>query len=301
MTKVKPFVKWAGGKTQLLDELADRLPSSVKESGVIDNYIEPFVGGGAFFFYLKARYDIKNAVLIDNNTDLINAYKIVKNNSRELIKRLATLQKSYLKKTSAERERFFYKMRDEYNRARGKRVSSVSDRVNRAALLIALNKTCFNGLYRQNSKGKFNVPHGRYKNPRILDEENLLAVSRALKGVKLIRGDFERARGYARRDTLIYFDPPYRPLNATSSFTAYTKDGFSDDDQRRLAKLCRDLSDLDASLILSNSDPGNENARDRFFHKIYDGFNISRVEASRMLNCDGARRGHISELLISNF
>jgi DNA adenine methylase len=298
----KPFMKWAGGKTQLLDKLESHLPDKFRQSGKIDCYIEPFVGGGAFFFYLKSRYCIKKAYLIDNNHDLILTYKVIQSNPTDLIEVLSSLQNKYLKCDDSARSGFYYKIREQYNYQRNNinYCEFSAEWTNRASFVIFLNKTCFNGLFRQNSSGAFNVPHGRYKNPKICDYQNIIDVSNALKGVQILNADFSECKKYAKSGSLVYFDPPYRPLNATSSFTSYTKAGFCDDEQIRLADLCQDLSKEGVSVLLSNSDPTNENKYDRFFEDIYNGFNIENVLASRMINCNGARRGQIRELLITN-
>lgn len=299
----KPFLKWVGGKTQLLNGLESRLPDRIKSTKEIDCYVEPFVGGGALFFYLKNRYKINKAYLIDNNQDLVLTYGVIKNQAGKLIRELKILQTKYLKCGDAKRAEIFYKIRDRYNKRRNiidyKKPSDVW--VKRASFVIFLNKTCFNGLFRQNSNGDFNVPHGRYKNPKICDSENIKEVSRALKSVKIICADFEECRKYAQSGSLVYFDPPYRPLNNTSSFTSYTKNGFCDNEQIRLANLCKEFSQKGVYVLLSNSDPTNENKKDLFFDDIYREFNIQRVLATRMVNCSGDRRGQIRELLIANY
>ena len=263
----KPFLKWVGGKTQLLNDLEARLPENIKSAKVIDCYIEPFVGGGALFFYLKNRYQINKAYLIDNNQDLILTYKVIKTRANKLIKELNSLQNKYLKYGDSERTKFFYKIRHKYNQQK-KRVNynKPSDNwVKRASFVIFLNKTCFNGLFRQNSNAAFNVPHGCYENPKICDSENIKKVSKALKGIKIICADFEECRKYTKPGSLVYFDPPYRPLNNTSSFTAYTKNGFCDNEQMRLANLCKEFSQKGVYVLLSNSDPTNENQRRNLF------------------------------------
>ncbi|MCG2686676.1 Dam family site-specific DNA-(adenine-N6)-methyltransferase [Candidatus Parcubacteria bacterium] len=301
--QVKPFLKWVGGKTQLLDKLEARLPEKIKSTKVIDCYIESFVGGGALFFYLRNRYQINKAYLIDNNQDLILTYKVIQGQASKLIKELNLLQNKYLKFDDSDRTEFYYKIRTKYNQQK-KEVdcNKLSDIwVERASFVIFLNKTCFNGLFRQNGSGGFNVPHGRYKNPKICDSENIKKVSEVLKGARIIRGDFAECRKYAKPGALVYFDPPYRPLNATSSFTGYTKKGFCDNEQMRLAKLCKEFSQKEVYVLLSNSDPTNENKKDSFFDNIYSDFNIQRVLANRMVNCNGDKRGQIRELLIANY
>lgn len=299
----KPFLKWVGGKTQLLNELEGRLPDDINVTKVINCYIEPFVGGGALFFYLRNRYQIHKAYLFDNNQDLILTYKVIQRQAGKLIKELSALQKKYLKFDDFGRAEFYYEIRTQCNEQRKDiDYSKASDIwVKRASFIIFLNKTCFNGLFRQNGNGGFNVPHGRYKNPKVCDTENIKETSKALKGARIICADFAECKKYAKPGALVYFDPPYRPLNATSSFTGYTKNGFCDNEQMRLANLCKEFSQKGVYVLLSNSDPTNENEHDSFFDDIYSDFNIQRVLANRMVNCNGDKRGQIRELLIANY
>lgn len=300
----KPFLKWAGGKGQILHELEQRLPEHIKKNQVIETYIEPFVGGGALFFFLKSKYKINKSYLLDNNKDLMVGYKVIQNNPKELIKKLEGLKYRYLRKTDEEKKRNYYRIRKRYN-IQGKKFDYYNyndEWIKRAAYLIFLNKTCFNGLYRLNSNGEFNVPHGRYKNPPILDKKNILEVNRALKDTQIYCADFTQSAQYINGKSLIYFDPPYRPLNNTSSFTSFTKDGFTDEDQRKLSSFYSELSKKEnIYLILSNSDPKNINPNDDFFDELYQKFNIERVRATRMINCDAAKRGFINELIITNY
>ena len=303
LVNARPFLKWVGGKTQLLNELEARLPESIKSNKVINCYIEPFVGGGALFFYLRNKYQINEAYLIDNNQDLILAYKVIQNQANSVIEELSRLQNKYLKLDDVKRAEYYYSIREQYNKQKYEiDYSKTSDIwIKRASFVVFLNKTCFNGLFRQNGNGGFNVPHGRYKNPKICDSGNIKEVSRALKGVRIICADFDQCRKYAKPDALIYFDPPYRPLNATSKFTGYTKKGFCDNEQMRLANLYKEFSQKAVYVLLSNSDPMNENEKDSFFDDIYCDFNIQRVLANRMINCNGDKRGQIKELLIANY
>jgi DNA adenine methylase len=301
--EIKPFVKWAGGKTQLLDELVSRLPSKIKMSKTIDRYVEPFVGGGAFFFYLKSNCEVKEAYLFDINVELIVGYKAIQNNVHDLIYELEKIQDEYIKLPETERKKYYYRARDEYNeqQANFDYENYNINWIKRAAYLIFLNKTCFNGLFRQNKKGKFNVPFGRYKNPTICDEENLLKVHEALKCTHIFAADFEESKQFITKDTLVYFDPPYRPLNKTSNFTSYDKDGFTDEDQIRLSDFYKEMDKKGAFLLLSNSDPKNVDINDDFFDHLYANYKIERVNAKRSINCDGAKRGNITELLIRNY
>lgn len=299
----KPFLKWAGGKSQLIPELSSRLPKAIIDEGVINSYIEPFVGGGAFFFYLKSKYQINKAYLFDINKELIVCYKVLQSNPKELITHLTTLEMEYKDKNEDERRDYYYKIREKYNF----QINTFdynnygTSWIERAAFMIFLNRTCFNGLFRQNRNGEFNVPYGRYKNPKICDIDNIKKVNLALRNTDIICGDFSKSIKYVDYRSLVYFDPPYRPLNPTSSFTSYSKEEFTDEDQKRLAEFYKELDKKGAYLILSNSDPKNQDPNDNFFDDLYKGFVIERVNAKRLINCDPNRRGEIKELIIRNF
>ena len=285
----KPFLKWAGGKGQLLTQIENRLPQGIK-TGKIDTYVEPFVGGGAVFFYMAQRYErIKRFYLFDINQDLVDCYNAIKNDVDSLIDELKELEGKFHPLKKSDRKNFYYRIRDEFN----------SDR--HTAKLIFLNKTCFNGLYRVNRKDEFNVPSGDYKNPKICDAENLKNVSQVLQKAEIICGDFEKSDKYIDDKTFIYFDPPYRPLSPTASFTSYSKDDFNEDAQIRLAQFCRHIYEKGAKFLLSNSDPKNEDTNDHFFEDNYPDFKIERVNASRVINCKGSKRGYIKEILVMNY
>ncbi len=288
----KPFLKWAGGKGQLLADIEKRLPIELK-TGQIETYVEPFVGGGAVFFYVAQRYpSIKNVYLMDINEDLVKCYNSIKQNAKSIINKLKKLENTFIHLDRGQRKDFYYKIRDKFNRDRD------------SAKLIFLNKTCFNGLYRVNRKGEFNVPFGDYKNPRICDKINIQNVSVLLNRTEILCGDFESSDNYINEKTFVYFDPPYRPLSATASFTSYSKEDFSHKDQLRLANFCKHVKEKGARLLLSNSDPKNENPNDSFFEDNYpqiEGFTIERVMATRAINCKGHGRGPIYELIITNY
>ncbi|MBL7145837.1 MAG: DNA adenine methylase [Phycisphaerae bacterium] len=285
----KPFLKWAGGKGQLLAEIECRLPEGLK-TGEIDTYIEPFVGGGAVFFNMAQRYDgIKSFYLFDVNNDLVNCYNAIKNDVESLIDELREFENEFLALEKSERKDFYYRIRGEFNYDRN------------PAKLIFLNKTCFNGLYRVNRKDEFNVPSGDYKKPKICDAENLKNVSQVLQKAEIICADFEESDRYIDDKAFLYFDPPYRPLSPTASFTSYSKDDFNEAAQIRLAWFCRHINAKDAKFLLSNSDPKNEDPNDHFFEDHYREFTIDRVKASRMINCKASGRGQINELLITNY
>lgn len=298
----KPFLKWAGGKTQLLQQFSNYFPKELK-NGEIENYYEPFLGSGAVFFFIKQNYPIKKAFLTDINEELILTFNVVKSDVTELIEELKNLKEDFISLKPNEQELFFYNIRDIYNQKK----SSIdfnnysSKWISRAAQMIFLNKTCFNGLFRLNRKGEFNVPFGRYRSPQILNEENLLRCSEELQIADIFLTDFENIKDYITSKFFIYFDPPYRPISKTSSFTSYSKYNFTEEDQKRLAKFYGELGINGNKLMLSNSDPKNENPSDHFFERLYDKFNIIRVQANRMINCNGDKRGKINELLILNY
>ena len=292
-TLAKPFVKWVGGKTQLLDDIKRTLPSDLPQMKDV-TYVEPFVGGGAVLFWILQQYpNIKKAVINDINPHLITTYQVIKEQPDGLIEQLRILQDEYLLLREDERKNYYLNKREIYN------FSSLS-KTETAALFIFLNRTCFNGLYRVNSKGKFNVPHGRYANPKICDEETIRADSRILQKVEILCGDFAETLAYATPNSLFYFDPPYKPLSKTSSFNSYAKEEFDDNEQIRLRNFCHDISARKANFILSNSDVKGKDENDNFFDEIYHAYNIRRVMATRMVNANPDKRGKLSELMISN-
>ena len=294
---VKPFIKWAGGKGQLLKEIKKIYPFENKK---IDKYAEPFIGGGAVLFDILTNYDIKKAYISDVNKELINIYKVIQNKAEDLITFLKKFEEDYLPLENEERKEYYLQKREEYNNWK-KRYNAENIEEMGAALFIFLNKTCFNGLYRVNKKGEFNVPMGAYKKPLICDEENLRNISILLKNVEIICADYTKSENFIDENTLVYFDPPYRPLTETASFTSYTEFSFNDEEQIRLAEFIKTLNSKNIKVILSNSDPKNVNQDDNFFDDLYKGFNIRRIEASRMINSKGSSRGKITELLINNF
>lgn len=289
----KPFIKWAGGKTQLLTEIESCLSEDfLLQTGI--TYVEPFVGGGATLFYLLKKYpNIKKAVINDINPRLITTYRVVKYQPESLIRELSYLQKEYIPMNCESRKTMFLEQRRRFNE------DNLTD-VETASLFIFLNRTCFNGLYRENSKGKFNVPHGRYANPLICDETTILADSEILQRVEILCGDYSVTIKYAGSDTLYYFGPPYKPLSGTSSFNSYVKEVFDDDEQIRLRDFCNAVSVIGSLFMLSNSDVKGVNPGDDFFDDLYADYSINRVFANRMVNANPKKRGKLSELLITN-
>lgn len=292
---VKPFLKWAGGKGQLLKELENYYPFDT----TITKYAEPFVGGGAVLFDILSKYDIEEVYISDINEELINTYKMVRDNIDVLIALLSSYQEAYLSLNTEARKEYYLAKRQRFNQL--KINGNANENIEKAVLMIFLNKTCFNGLYRVNRKGKFNVPMGAYKNPTICDENNLRAVSEKLQNVIIICGDYRESAEFIDENTFVYFDPPYRPITDTASFTAYTEDLFNDEKQIELARFVDDMDKKGAKIVVSNSDPKNTNSDDNFFDEIYNAHNIKRVEATRMINSNAEARGKIKELLISNF
>ena len=291
--QARPFIKWVGGKTQLLDEVRKSLPCDLSSRQHI-MYVEPFVGGGAVMFWILQAYpNIERAVINDINPELICTYRVIKESVEELIAELSRIQEEYIPMSAEDRKSYYMMKRALFN---SKQVPPVQT----AALFIFLNRTCFNGLYRVNSKGEFNVPHGKYANPRICDADNLRACSNVLQRVEILCGDFAETGRFAGPNTLYYFDPPYKPITETSSFTSYAKEGFDDSEQLRLRDFCDQISKEKSLFVASNSDPKDVNPSDNFFDTIYQHFIIKRVSAARMINSDASGRGAISELMISN-
>jgi len=267
-----PFLKWAGGKRQLISQFSHYFPTNFKK------YIEPFIGGGAIFFYLLP----KAAILIDNNEALINCYSVIQNNVSELIESLKKHKNEKL---------YYYKIRDI---DRNPDEFAKLTKVERASRTIYLNRCCYNGLYRVNSKGQFNVPFGRYRNPKICDKENLKAVSKALINVKLIKSSFEKCLEFAEKGDFIYFDPPYQPLSETANFTSYTKENFGKESQAKLFEVFKECDERGCKLMLSNS-------YNEFILDLYKDFEIKTVSAKRAINSDATKRGCIKEVLILNY
>lgn len=297
-TEAKPFLKWAGGKGQLLSQLEQHLPDDLKEKEF--TYFEPFVGGGAVLFYMLQRFpNIKRAVINDINSYLITAYRVIRDSSIELIERLAELEKCYYDLNEDEAKKsFFLEARTIFN-------ENNLDEIDRTKYLIFLNRTCFNGLYRVNAKGKFNVPFGRYLHPTICNKDVLKADSQLLNQVEVVilNGDYEQTSKYLSDGlNFFYLDPPYRPLDSTSSFNSYAKEEFNDVEQIRLRNFCAKLNQKPKiKWMLSNSDCSARNPEDTFFEELYCDFNINRVQASRAINANPNKRGKLTELLIKNY
>ena len=290
----KPFLKWAGGKTQLLTDIEKSLPADLTKTNF--TYIEPFVGSGAVLFWMLNNFPkMDKAVINDINEDLINTYRSIASQPKELISILEVLQTEFhnLEGNEDDKKLYYYQKRDLYNTRK-------IEQSGQAALFIFLNRTCFNGLYRVNSQNLYNVPMGGYKKPTICDKENILAVSKALQKVEILCGDFEQTLDFANQNSVFYFDPPYKPLSETSSFNSYAKDDFNDNEQIRLKDFCSKLDILNHTWILSNSDVKGKDKNDNFFDDLYSDFSILRVDARRNINANPEKRGKLKELLITN-
>ncbi|NLM29514.1 MAG: DNA adenine methylase [Methanomicrobiales archaeon] len=298
----RPFLKWAGGKTQLLGDLTRRVPEDLRE-GNLPVFVEPFVGGGAVYFHFNTLFRFRECHLFDVNEELVLTYSVVKHDVSGLIDYLSEVSDEFLAKDAAGRKEYYYAMRSLFNSQKeGIDYHRYSrDWVERAGQLIFLNRTCFNGLFRVNSRGGFNVPLGSYKNPTILFEDLLRVDSAVLQNTTIHLGDFMLSEPLVSEDTFVYLDPPYRPLNRTSSFTQYAKGGFDDDDQRRLAEYYARCDAAGARLMLSNSDPKNIDPDDDFFDTLYAPYRVDRVPATRMINSDGAGRGEVNEIIVTNY
>lgn len=282
-TSARPFLKWAGGKGQLLHALRERAPRE------IDTYYEPFIGGGALFFALASDPDLapRRAVLNDANRELVTTYEVVRDDVAALMERLRALETRYLPAEEEARAEIYYAIREE----------APTEPADIAARLIFLNKTCFNGLYRVNRSGHFNVPHGRYARPRILDCDALLGASRALATAEIRCGDFEPVTSAADPGDFVYFDPPFHPLSKTSSFTGYTEGEFGRPEQLRLKRCIDELTDRAVPMMLSNSPH-------EWIVGVYEGafrYRVERTPARRAINSRGDRRGVIDELIVTNY
>ena len=283
----------------MLSQLDSYLPRQL--DGRPFTYVEPFVGGGAMLFHMLRKHpEIQQAVINDINPYLVAAYRTIKDNPHELIEQLSEIENQYLALGGEEAKKTFYlEVRRIFN-------EEALDDVERTKYLIFLNRTCFNGLYRENSKGKFNVPFGRYLHPTICKKETILADSKALNriNVTILNGDFSDTINFLDMNGMnfVYLDPPYRPLNSTSSFNSYVKEAFNDDEQKRLGDFSKALNKrLGVYWMLSNSDCSAKNPEDRFFENLYSDFYINRVYASRAINANPTKRGMLTELLICNY
>ncbi len=307
VTKIKseiarPFFKWAGGKGQLLEQFNKLYPKNLKD-GKIQHYYEPFLGGGAVFFDIIQKFEIESAWLYDINPELILAYKVVQKDVNTLLDFLMGYEKIYIPLDKADRKAYYYEVRETFNRDRldinyqkyGK------NWISRAAQLIFMNKTCYNGLFRFNNSGGFNTPAGDYRNPKICDAENLLLVSKVLQRAEIKSTGYETVLEDIQENSFVYFDPPYRPISNSSNFKAYSKHDFTDESQKQLAQVFTKLNNNNCDVMLSNSDPKNTNKDDNFFDDIYKDYKIIRIPARRSINSNAKKRGNIKEIVVTNY
>lgn len=294
---LKPILKWAGGKSQLLVEISHAYPNGFGKT--IRRYAEPFVGGGAVLFDILSKYELDDVYISDINAELINMYLVVRDQPDDLITILTGYQIEYLALDNEGRKQYYYDKREEFNNLilTGESKSGVKS----AALFIFLNRTCFNGLYRANANGLFNVPKGDQANPLICNEQNIRAVSAALAKVQIVCGDYSESKAFIDKNTLVYLDPPYRPLKGRDSFISYTETEFDDSCQRALAGFIEEMNARGAYIVLSNSDPKNVDFDDDFFDDLYADYDIQRINAKRRINRNSDHRGYITELLIKNY
>ena len=298
---IKPFVKWAGGKSKVLEQLIPLLPKNINSDNMV--YVEPFVGGGAMAFQiLKMFPKIKRIIISDINKELIDCYHVIAHSPEQLIDELRFLEKRYLSLNIEDRKRLFLYIRDEYNKTKG----YINDKIHLTAMFIFLNKTCFNGLYRVNKDGMFNTSFGKYEKPLICDYETILEDSSLLRDnrVSIYDMDFSdilSCISKEEKEVFFYLDPPYYPISETSCFTEYSKDGFDGDNNKRLLDFCYTLNMFKYKFLLNNSYVKNEEEDISMFEKMYSDFNISYITANRSINSDGAKRGRITELAITNY
>jgi len=271
---IPTFVKWAGGKAQLLEQYSPLFPKK------FNAYFEPFLGSGAVFFDIKQKFSPRYSMLSDVNEDLINTFKMVRDNPEQLI----DLLKEHRDRDNS--REYFNKQRELFN--------NMKSGLDKASLFIYLNKTCFNGLYRVNARGEFNVPYGKYKKPAIVQEEKIRKASKLLEGAEILATDFASAVNKAERGDFIYFDPPYFPLSKTSSFTSYQKGVFLEKEQKQLSEVFKKLDKKGCLVMLSNSDT-------QFIRDLYKGYDIITVKARRAINCIGTGRGLINEIVVKNY
>lgn len=299
---IKPFLKWAGGKYGSSKIIEQFLPKVIKKSKSIDHYFEPFVGGGGLFFYLSNEYTIKHAYINDINKELMLTYDVIKKDVNALIDHLDRIQEQFNPLSHEDRKIFYFNTREEFNKnlPNFDYDNYSEEHIIRASQVIFMNKTCFNGLFRVNKKGEFNVPMGRYVKPKILDESNLKKVSKVLKNTEINSGDYSYIEDLIKDNSLIYFDPPFRPLTKTSSFTSYSECPFGDSEQKKLAEFFKSISAENRYLILSNSDPKNVDDSDNFFDDLYSEFKIHRISVARSINSNANKRGKINEILVTN-
>ncbi len=295
---VKPFIKWVGGKTQLMSEINNRLPDNINS---IDKYVELFLGGGSVLFNMINNYNFKEIHVNDINPNLMNVYLIIKHKVEDIINWLRVIDAEYKQLTIEQRNTYYYIKRERYNELCKLDLSLDIINIERAAIFIFLNKTCFNGLYRVNKQGFFNTPSGKYTNPVIVDEQLLRNVSVKLQSITMYCYNYTKLLDLIDNNTFVYIDPPYRPISIKSQSSIYNETYFSDETQIELATFLKMITNKGAKFMLSNSDPKNTNINDNFFDELYSDYKIERVYANRNINSDGTGRGKVTELLVTNY
>lgn len=293
---IKPFFKWAGGKSQLLNEIRNDYPKNLGSD--IKKYVEPFLGGGAVLFDIISTFKLERIYVSDINLELINTYRSICYNVDDILEKLCVISKKYISLDEDDRKLYYYQKRNEFNNI--KLINNKINNIDKAVIFIFLNKTCYNGLYRVNKSGLYNVPIGNYKNPKIYDEELIRKISNALENVQIVCSDYRNCKKIIDNKTFVYIDPPYRPISKTSKFTSYNKEKFNDKEQIELAKFIHYINEKGAKFVLSNSDPSNNCENDYFFENLYSRYHIRRVNAKRMINSKSNGRSNIRELIIKN-
>ncbi len=298
----KPFLKWAGGKRQLIEKFQELYPKELAEKK-IKTFHEPFLGSGAVFFDVVSKYKVDAAYLYDINEELVLTYRVIQQDVEKLLHFLHRYERDFLKLGKEKRQQYFYEQRTNFNLQRfNMDYDKYSDNwVPRAAQLIFLNRTCFNGLFRVNMKGDFNTPAGDYANPTICDEENLNAVNKVLSIAEIKKADFKDIVYDVKPKSFVYCDPPYRPISKTASFKAYSKHGFDDSHQQELSTVFKTLDKKGVKVMLSNSDPKNHDPQDQFFDDLYKGYRIERIAARRSINSNASKRGAVNEIVVMNY
>jgi DNA adenine methylase len=299
---IKPFIKWAGGKTQLLEQIKKYCPSELLK-GKIKSYYEPFLGGGAFFLNLCSMQKFDNVILSDVNKELVLTYLVVKNNTQELLQFLHQFKETYLRLPDKQKEIYYYEMRDAFNIQRFSINYIVYNYnwISRAAQFIFLNKTCFNGLFRINQKGDFNVPFGKRYNPEIFIPNNLITISKLISNAEISSKDFSCVTSEYLKDSFFFLDPPYRPLIKCSNFTSYNQIDFKESDQLRLVTFFKNIDRRGAKIMMTNSNPENGKKQDNFFYENYSSYNIHKIKSARMINNISGKRYILTDLLITNY
>ena len=292
----KPFLKWAGGKDRLFNQLRQYLPIELSQ---VQNYYEPFLGSGAVFFNLVQNFSFKNVILSDINEELILVYKVIQNNVGELMQMIDQYKHKYSRLSDIDKEKFYYEMRNSYNIQRfninHKKYSDTW--IPRAAQMIFLNKTCYNGLYRQNIRGEFNVPFGKNYNPTIYSPINMELIAQLFNNVEIKTTDFESILNAVEDNSFIYLDPPYRPITKTANFTDYYKSGFTEKDNKRLMNSLNILNKRKIKFMLNNSFPLNDN----YLAEYYSNYNVSVISANRIMSSIPDRRCKVSEIVVTNY